>query len=79
MAKVNVKLVDVVAGAPGKYYGIDFEVIGLAKLSADKTHFKGITLVARGVEDKLVVSLVEAEKLEVISDKEIEALEAKAQ
>lgn len=74
MAKVSVKLVGVVAGSAGKYYGIDFTAIGKGVLAKDKKSFKGITLVAEGVDDKLVKSLLDAEKLEKITDKEIEAL-----
>lgn len=78
MAKVNVKLIDVVAGSAGKYYGVDFEAIGKGVLAKDKKSFKGITLVAIGIDDKLVASLLDAEKLEKITDKEVEALRAKA-
>lgn len=74
MAKINVKLVGVVAGAAGKFYGIDFTAIGKGVLARDKKSFKGITLVAEGLDDKLVGSLINAEKLEKISDKEIQAL-----
>lgn len=74
MAKINVKLVDVVAGAAGTYYGIKFDAIGKGVLAKDKKSFKGITLVAEGVDDKLVASLIAAEKVEKITDKEIEAL-----
>ena len=76
MAKINVKLVGVVAGAAGKFYGIDFAAIGKGVLAKDKKSFKGITLVAEGIDDKLVGSLIDAEKLEKITDKEIEALRA---
>lgn len=76
MAKVNVKLIDVVAGSAGKFYGIDFVAIGKGKLAKDKKSFKGITLVAEGVDEKLVASLIDAEKLEKITDKEVEALRA---
>ena len=76
MAKINVKLVGVVAGSAGEFYGIDFAAIGKRVLAKDKKSFKGITLVAEGVDDKLVDSLIDAEKLEKITDKEIEALRA---
>ena len=51
MAKVNVKLVNVVAGSAGKFYGIDFTAIGKGVLAKDKKSFKGITLVAEGVDE----------------------------
>ena len=74
MAKINVKLVNVVAGSAGRYYGVDFEAIGKGVLSKDKKSFKDITLVAIGVDDKIVGSLIDAEKVEKISDKDIETL-----
>lgn len=74
MAKINVKLVNVVAGDAGKFYGIDFKAIGKGVLAKDKKSFKGITLVAEGIDDKLVASLIDAEKLEKITDKEIATL-----
>ena len=77
MAKVNVKLIDVVAGSAGKFYGIQFGAIGKGVLAKDKKSFKGITLVAEGVDEKLVESLIDAEKLEVMSDAEVKALKAK--
>ena len=77
MAKVNVRLLDVVAGDSGKYYGIDFEMIGVPKLSADKSSFKGVSLIACGIDDKLVESLVATGKLDVLSDKEVDMLKAK--
>ena len=77
MAKVNVKLINVVAGAAGRFYGVDFEAIGKGVLAPDKQSFRGITLVACGIDDKLVGSLVDAEKLEVLTDKEVDALREK--
>ena len=77
MAKVNVKLIDVVAGSAGMYYGVQFAAIGKGVLAKDKKSFKGITLVAEGVDEKLVESLIDAEKLEVMSDAEVKALKAK--
>jgi len=77
MAKVNVKLIDVVTGEPGDFYGIPFEMVGEARLSPDKSHFKGVELIACGVDDKLIESLVIAGKLEVLTDKEVETLKAK--
>ena len=78
MAKVNVKLLNVVAGSGGCFYGVDFTAIGKGKLSKDKTHFTGITLVAEGVDKDIVESLIDAERVEVLSDTEVKALKTKA-
>jgi hypothetical protein len=78
MANVNVKLIGVVAGAAGVFYGINFEAIGTGVLSADKQSFRGIALVATGINEKLVKSLIDVDKLEVLTDKEVDALREKA-
>tara|TARA_R110002096_G_scaffold171144_2_gene343856 strand:- start:317 stop:565 length:249 start_codon:yes stop_codon:yes gene_type:complete len=75
---MKIKLLDLsyIANS-GTYYGIAFTAIGTAKLNTAGTGFKGVTLVA-DVEDDLAQSLVDAEKVEKISDAELKAIKAKA-
>lgn len=75
----NVKLInyDHVC-APSNYYGIKFEAFGKPKLSEDKKRFTNVTLIAEGVDESLVKSLIDAGKLETMTDAEVKAVKAKA-
>lgn len=79
MAKVNVKLLNVVAGKSGTFYGVNFTAIGKGKLAKDRQSFVGLTLVAEGVDDKIVGSLIDADLVEKITDKAVQALKDKAE
>lgn len=76
---INVKLINYEhVCAPANYYGIPFEAFGKPKLSEDKKRFTNVTLIAEGVDESLVKSLIDAGKLEEMTDAEVKSVKAKA-
>jgi hypothetical protein len=76
--KMKVKLIGLPhIGSSGVYFGLRFNAVGNAKLSRDGKSFTGVALIADAKED-LLKSLLEADRVEEVTDAEYKALVAKA-